>query len=140
MAKTFHVEIVTPQGMVLQDDVESVTLPGAVSPFQVLVNHAPILSELETGDIRVVDARGHEGHYATSGGFAEMKANVLTVIAETVEPAEKIDVARARSARSRAVERIHEARTAPRTTDIDIARAEAALARAINRLNVAGRG
>ncbi|HVK40316.1 MAG TPA: F0F1 ATP synthase subunit epsilon [Candidatus Kapabacteria bacterium] len=137
MAKTFSVEIVSPQRMVFQGEAESVTLPGVVAPFQVLYNHAPILTELEVGDIKIVDAQGRETHIATSGGFAEVKENKMTVIAEAAEAASEIDVKRAQSARERAAERVRDARQ--HTGDIDQLRAEAALARAMNRLKVADR-
>ena len=138
MAKTFSVEIVSPQRMVFQGEAESVTLPGVVAPFQVLYNHAPILTELEVGDIKVVDAQGRETHIATSGGFAEVRDNRMTVIAEAAEASTEIDTKRAERARERAAERVREARTNPRG-DIDQIRAEAALARATNRLQVAAR-
>jgi F-type H+-transporting ATPase subunit epsilon len=138
MAKTFHVEIVSPQRMVYEGEAESVTLPGAVAPFQVLYNHAPILTELEVGDIKIVDGAGRETHIATSGGFAEVKVNRMSVVAEAAEVAPEIDVKRAEAARARALERVHEARQNPRG-DVDIVRAEAALARATNRLAVADR-
>ena len=69
MAKHFHVEIVTPQQVVYAGEVESVTLPGIVAPFQVLVNHAPILTALEIGDIKIVRDLGH--------GTAEQTRRVL---------------------------------------------------------------
>ena len=138
MAKTFHVEIVSPQRMVYEGEAESVTLPGSVAPFQVLYNHAPILTELEVGDIRIVDAAGHEVHVATSGGFAEVKENRMTVIAEAAEASSEIDPKRAEQARQRAMERVMAARQNPRS-DIDMLRAEAALARATNRLKVLDR-
>ena len=134
---TLHVEIVTPRGVAYQGDVIAVTLPGAVAPFQVLRNHAPIVSELEVGDIKVEEAPNREMHFATSGGFAEVNNNRLTVIAETVEPASDIDVNRAERARQRAEDRVREARV-NHDAEIDAARAEAALARATNRLKVAG--
>jgi F-type H+-transporting ATPase subunit epsilon len=134
--KTFHLEIVTPRAVVFQGEVISATLPGVLSPFQVLHNHAPILTGLETGDLIIVDAANKEHHYATSGGFAEMKKNHLTVIAETVEAASEIDAARAERARQRAETRVREARVVHDGT-LDATRAEAALARALNRLKVA---
>jgi F-type H+-transporting ATPase subunit epsilon len=134
---TFHVEIVTPRGMAYQGEVISVTLPGVVAPFQVLHNHAPILSELEVGDIKVEEGPNREFHFATSGGFAEMNHNRLTVIAETVETASDIDVPRAERARQRAEARVREVRIA-HDSEIDAVRADAALARAVNRLKVAG--
>lgn len=138
MSKSFHVEIVSPHRKVYEGEAESVTLPGVVAPFQVLYNHAPILSELEVGDIRIVDAAGHEIHIATSGGFAEVKDNKVSVLAEAAEVASEIDVARAELARKRAAERVTEARLNPRG-DIDMTRAQIALARAMNRLMVADR-
>ena len=136
---TFHIEIVTPRGVAYQGEVVSATLPGSTAPFQVLHNHAPILAELETGDLKVEEPGNRERHFATSGGFAEMKFNRLTVIAETVEAAEEIDVDRAERARVRAEDRVREARVTHDTL-IDATRAEAALARAVNRLKVAGYG
>ena len=138
MTKTFHVEIVSPQRMVFEGEAESVTLPGTVGPFQVLVNHAPILSELEVGDIKIVDAAGHEIHIATTGGFAEVKDNKMSVLAEAAERSSEIDVHRAESARERAHERVTAARRDHRT-DVDMDRAQIALARAMNRLAVADR-
>jgi F-type H+-transporting ATPase subunit epsilon len=138
MAKAFHVEIVTPQRIVFEGEAVAVTLPGAVAPFQVLFNHAPILSELTVGDIKLVDVNEKDHHFATSGGFVEVKNNRLTVIAETVEASGSIDVERAERARLRAEERIRE-RRATHDASIDLPRAEAALARANNRLRVAGR-
>lgn len=134
--KTFHIEIVTPRAVVFQGEVISATLPGVVAPFQVLHNHAPILTALETGDLIIVDSAGKEHHYATSGGFAEMKKNRLTVIAETVEGSGEIDSQRAERARLRAEDRVRQARLS-HDGSIDGERAEAALARALNRLKVA---
>lgn len=137
--KTFHIEIVTPRELVFSGEASLVTLPGVVAPFQVLVNHAPIVTQLEVGDIKVVTSDNQELHFATSGGFLEMNHNRMTVIAETAETASAIDSERAERAYRRAQERISEGR---RTHDaaIDITRAEASLARAMNRLKISGRG
>jgi F-type H+-transporting ATPase subunit epsilon len=137
--KTFHVEIVTPRSQVYSGEATIVTLPGVVSPFQVLYNHAPLLTQLEVGDLKIVGPDQRETHFATSGGFVEMKDNHLTVIAETIEPAANIDVSRAEQAKMRAQERLQQARLHHDVT-VDTARAEASLARAINRLRVSGRG
>lgn len=135
--KTFHIEIVTPRRTVFQGEATLIALPGVVGPFQVLVNHAPLLTALEVGDIRIVSPEGKEQHFATSGGFVEVRNNVVTVIAETVEPATEIDIERARRARDRAEQRIVQARTIP-GSGIDRARAQAALARSVNRLKISG--
>lgn len=136
--KTFHVEIVTPQSQVFSGEVSLITLPGVMGPFQVLIHHAPIISQLEVGVILVREASGKEHLYTTSGGFAEMNHNRMTVIAETIEPVESIDTARAEQARTRALGRIHEIHHT-HSKDIDLMRAEAALARAVNRLKTAAR-
>jgi len=136
--KSFHVEIVTPQKMVFDGEATLVAVPGVVAPFQVLVNHAPILTQLEVGTIRLEHEGGTETVYATSGGFIEHNHNRMTIIAETIEPVEQIDPDRAQRARERALERIQAARVS-HDARIDLARAEAALARALNRLHIAGR-
>jgi len=137
--KTFQIEIVTPREQVFKGAASLVTLPGIVAPFQVLVNHAPIVTQLEIGDIKVVTDGGQELHFATSGGFMEMNSNSMTVIAETAEPSSGIDADRAERAYRRAQERIVEARRTHNSA-IDMTRAEAALTRATNRLRITGRG
>lgn len=136
--KTFHVEIVTPRSQVYSGEATMVTLPGVMGPFQVLYNHAPILTQLEVGDLRIVGPDQREIHFATSGGFVEMSNNRMTVIVETIESASDIDVARAERAQSRAQERLQQARL-HHDGSIDMARAEAALARSLNRIKVSGR-
>ncbi|MGA9365662.1 MAG: F0F1 ATP synthase subunit epsilon [Bacteroidota bacterium] len=132
--KTFKLEIVTPQRIVYNGSVVSFTAPGTVGSFQVLHNHAPLLSSIGIGQIKVVDDRGQEARYATSGGFVEVRENHVVTIAETAERADGIDVDRAKAALGRATLRLEEKRS-----DIDLVRARAAQARAANRLKIAGR-
>lgn len=138
MSKTFQLDIRTPEGMAWQGEAEIVTLPGRLGAFQVLINHAPLLTELEVGEIRIRKEGGKEEVFASSGGFAEVRMNTVTVLSETIEPAGSIDVSRAEQSRERALERIREARTNP-SAHIDRVRAEAALARAENRLKIVAR-
>ena len=138
MAQTFKLDIRTPEGMAWEGEAEIVTLPGRQGRFQVLVNHAPLLTELEVGEISLVDESGKEQIFASSGGFAEVRLNSVTVLSETIEEATDIDRDRAKSARTRAEERIKEARTTPGSS-INRTRAEASLARAENRLKVVSR-
>jgi F-type H+-transporting ATPase subunit epsilon len=133
--KTFKLEIVTPQRVVYDGSVVSFTAPGTVGSFQVLHNHAPLLSSIGIGQIKVVDDRGQEARYATSGGFVEVRENHVVTIAETAERADEIDVDRAKAALGRATMRLEEKRS-----DIDLVRARVALRRAQNRLTIAGRG
>lgn len=138
MAQTFQLDIRTPEGMAWQGNASIVTLPGRMGRFQVLVNHAPLLTELEVGEIRITDESGKEISFASSGGFAEVRLNSVTVLSETIEEAHEIDVDRARESRRRAEERARTARTTP-GSKISRSRAEAALARAENRLKIASR-
>lgn len=127
-----HLEIVTPERKVYSGDVESVSAPGVMGNFQVLRDHAPFLTEITIGEIRMKEPSGNELQYATNGGFVEISGNRIILLAETAERKDEIDIERARTARSRAEERIE--RKEPGT---DLPRARLALARAINRLRIA---
>ena len=131
--KPFKLEIVSPRRIVYSGDATSVSLPGAMGGFQVLHSHAPLLSSLNVGTMKLRTAEGTEVFYATSGGFVEVRDNVVTVVVESAEWANEIDVDRARRAVDRA-----QGRLKTRAADIDVTRAEASLARAMNRLRVAG--
>jgi F-type H+-transporting ATPase subunit epsilon len=132
--KTFSVEIVTPARVIFQGEITSLSAPGTVGGFQVLYNHAPLLSSLGTGVLKIREPEGKDVVYATSGGFVEVKNNKAVVLVESAEPPAEIDVARAEAAMERAKKRL----AAP-SPDIDVDRARAALARALNRLHVAGK-
>lgn len=79
--KLFDVEIVTPQKTVYKGRAKSVTVPGSVSSFQILHNHAPIVSSLELGIVKVVTEIG-EDFYAITSGFVENQKNVTSIIVE----------------------------------------------------------
>ena len=132
--KTYHLEIVTPKKVVLNAEVTSFSAPGVMGGFQVLRSHAPLLSTIAVGDVKVVDSQGKETHYSTSGGFVEVRDNRVILLAETAERSDEIDVDRAKISRDRAQQRIAE-----RKVETDVDRARVALARAINRLKISGR-
>ncbi len=129
------VEIVAPDGRVFQGEAESVSAPGVDGSFQVLTDHAPMIAAFEVGPIYVdptsQGAGGERITFATSGGFLEVLDNVVTILAETAEPEDEIDIERARAAEGRARERLE------RADDADRARAEADFERARNRARVA---
>lgn len=129
--KSFHLEIVTPKKIVLSTSVSSFTAPGVVGGFQVLRSHAPMLSAITVGVVKVVRDDGTEIHYATSGGFVEVRDNKVVMLAETAEPTDQIDAKRAEASRERA-----EKRLAEKKVDLDAERAKASLLRALNRLRV----
>lgn len=133
--KSFKLEIITPKKIAFSGDVESFTAPGVVGSFQVLYNHAPLLSAIGVGEVKLRDAEGKEIRYATSGGFVDVVHNNVTMLAETAERADEIDVPRAETAKERAAQRLSE-----RNSEIDVDRARVALARAVNRLKIAERG
>jgi F-type H+-transporting ATPase subunit epsilon len=133
--KNFKLEIVTPKKIIYSGDVQSFTAPGVVGSFQVLYNHAPLLSAIGVGEVKLRDAQGNEMRYATSGGFVDVVKNSVTMLAETAERADEIDVSRAQAARERAMKRIAE-----RRADLDYDRARVALMRATNRLKIAKQG
>lgn len=132
--KPFDLEIITPEGMEFEGRVESVTVPGAMGRFQVLYNHAPVISELEIGVIKFNDSRDNETLYATSGGFVQVLDNKVSIIVETAEESGTIDVQRALTAKKRAEEEL------AHRDKISAQKAQLALERAINRLRVAGKG
>jgi F-type H+-transporting ATPase subunit epsilon len=130
--KPFKVEIVTPKGLVFSGDIMSFSAPGVVGGFQVLKNHAPLLSSIAVGEVKIVDLAGNVSHYATSGGVVEVHDNKVMLLAETAERSDEIDVARAQAACDRARKRLAE-----KKSDLDVERARTALFRALNRLKVA---
>jgi len=135
MAKIL-LEIVTPDRVVVSEEVDIVTAPGVEGEFGVLANHAPMISAIKIGPLhyRVGDK---EEWVAISGGFCEVSRNKITFLVEAAEKAYEIDVERALRAKERAEKRIQA--YLARAEEIDYARARAALQRALTRLYVAER-
>ena len=79
--KTLTIRILTPEGTLHEGAATAVFLPGTVSPFEVLPDHAPIISALSAGDIRVVD--GEERRFAIRGGVVKVRNNEITACVET---------------------------------------------------------
>ncbi len=129
--KYLSIELATPNKKVSIGQANSCSAPGALGKFQVLPNHAPMVSELGIGEVKIeLPAKTH--YYSVSGGFLEVVSNKVLLLLETAEAAEDIDVSRAEKAKIRAQERLEH-----KDEHINTLRAEAALARALNRLNVA---
>jgi len=133
MAK-LQFELVSPERIVYSDDgVEMVIAPGADGELGILPNHAPLLTALGIGELRIRKGEEEES-FAVGGGFLEVLANRVIVMADVAELAEEIDVARAEAARERAERRCREA-----PEGLDMARCQAALRRSSVRLKVARR-
>ncbi|WP_045218880.1 F0F1 ATP synthase subunit epsilon [Desulfonatronum thioautotrophicum] len=128
MAKTIHLEIVTPDRKLLSEDVEFVGAPGYNGEFGVLPDHAPFLSALGVGSLHY-NKDGRKHWIFLSGGFAEVSSNKMSVLAEVAERAEEIDLERARKAKERAEKRMIEQKA-----QIDFARTQASLQRALARM------
>lgn len=131
MAQTFNLKVVAPDGQVLNKDVEFVVVPGEGGELGILPNHAPLIASLTIGVIRYT-VEGKVNKIAISGGFIEVAANKVTVLANTAETQDDIDLERAKAARERAEKRLRE-----RQADTDIQRAEVALKRAMARIKAA---
>jgi F-type H+-transporting ATPase subunit epsilon len=104
MEKTIDLEIVSPVRSVYKGKVKSVSAPGTLGSFQVLYNHAPMVSTFGVGHIKAETDDAGLIEYATSGGVLEVKNNKAVVLAETIESKEEIDFDRAKEAKLRAEE------------------------------------
>jgi F-type H+-transporting ATPase subunit epsilon len=128
-----ELEIVTPAGVVVREQVDEVEAPGVEGYFGVLPGHRPFMSQLRTGDLRY--RVGKDNHYvAVHWGFAEVLPHKVTILVETAELAEDIDLQRAETAKKRAEERMKQFGTA-----YDMESAKADLERAQARLDAAQR-
>lgn len=127
-----YLEIITPSKIGYKGNINSITVPGTKGNFQVLFNHAPIISSLEIGEIIIVEDDGKKVSFATSGGTIEVSNNKIIVLAESFERSDEIDINRAEAAMQRAQDRLKKRREA----EIDDFRAEIALKRALNRLKI----
>jgi len=126
-------EIVTAERVIYSDDVDIVVAPGIQGQMGILPSHAPLLTTLQPGEL-VVRKDGEETAIFVSGGFLEIMQDRVTVLADTAERAEEIDIARAEEAKVRAEERVKE-----HVPEMDLARVEAALRRSLMRLKIAER-
>jgi F-type H+-transporting ATPase subunit epsilon len=129
---TFMLEIVTPEQILLKDEVQFLVAPAVEGELGVMRNHAPLISSLKIGVLRYKDERGVQKRMAISGGFIEVIDNVARVLAETAEHGEEIDVLRARASKERAEKRLSQ-----RDDNINFTRAQMSLQRAIARLKAA---
>jgi F-type H+-transporting ATPase subunit epsilon len=127
-------DIVTPDRLVAHDAVTAVTLPGKNGYLGILPGHAPLLTELDSGEL-VYTREGVQHTLAVNWGFAEVLGDRVIVLVQSAERAEEIDVERAEKAKTRAEERLK------RFNDpqVDMERARKALTRAMVRLEAAQR-
>ena len=132
MADTFKLEIVTPEKQVAKDiAAEEAQIPGLNGYLGILPGHAPLIAELKSGEL-TYKANGVTRTLAVAWGFAEVLPDKVTILAETCERPQEIDVPRAQKAKVRAEDRLKS-----NNPEIDYNRAEDALQRAETRIKVA---
>ncbi len=131
MAKTFKLDIVTPERIVFSEEIVSLVAPAENGYYGVLAGHAPFLCTLQAGEVTIRRERG-EAHYSTSGGFMEVLPQRTIILSETAEELSAIDVKRAEEALERAKQRLAKAEAG-----VDRDRAREAKERAENRLMLA---
>lgn len=129
-----HLEVITPERRVFEDEVDMVVVPASDGMLGILPHHAPLFTALGTGEMRVQKGT-LEYPFAVFGGFMDVRAGRVTILTDAAEHAEEIDEQRAREAREQA----QKALEAPTTSAADEQRARAALQRALIRLRVAER-
>jgi F-type H+-transporting ATPase subunit epsilon len=134
MADELTLEIVTPERMAFKGVVEEVTIPGSEGEFGVLRGHAPLLSSVDVGELSFTQDHKRT-HYAVNTGYAEVTASKVTVLVETAERSDQIDLERARRAKQRAEELMGKL---PKE-DAEFEKIRLALLRAMTRLNTAGK-
>jgi F-type H+-transporting ATPase subunit epsilon len=133
MAQQIRLEVVTPNGAVVSEDVDIVNAPGYGGDFGVLANHAPFLSPIRVGLLSYEQGKKRE-NLMISGGFCEVSNNKITFLVESAELGKQIDVDRALRAKERAEQRL--AKASQHDDLINRTRAEAALQRALARMKV----
>lgn len=132
--KTIKVSVVTPDGPVYESDVEMVSTKASTGELGILPGHIPMVAPLQIGAVRLKNGSKYE-FIAVSGGFLEVRAQQVNILAQSAEISSEIDLERALRAKERAEKRLHERRQETH----DFKRAELALQRAINRISIAER-
>ncbi|MBA4695907.1 MAG: F0F1 ATP synthase subunit epsilon [Legionella sp.] len=126
MAITMHLDIVSAEAEIFSGVVESFVATGELGELGIVPGHAPLLTLLKPGEIRIKPMNGEETIYYVSGGILEVQSFHATVLADTVERADALDEAAALAAKARAEEALSH-----KQGDIDYSKAAAELARAV---------
>jgi F-type H+-transporting ATPase subunit epsilon len=133
LPESIELIVVTPERQLLRETVVEVTIPGLDGELGILPGHAPLITELGIGELHYRTTNSSQPILlAVLRGFAEVLPDRVTILAETAERAEEIDVARAEAAKARAEQRL-----AAHDANIDWDRATVSLQRALIRIQVA---
>ncbi|WP_188207599.1 F0F1 ATP synthase subunit epsilon [Alkalibacillus aidingensis] len=130
--KTLTVSVVTPDGPVLEESYEMVSVKAEGGELGILPGHIPLVAPLTISAVRL-KKEGKTDKISVSGGFLEVRPDQVTILAQAAENPSDIDIDRAEAAKKRAEERLNQVKS----EEIDFKRAELALQRAVNRLDVA---
>ena len=130
MAETLRLEIVTPQAVVVSEDVEMVTLPGVDGQMGVYPHHMRLITQIVPGEI-IVTSGGVDRLLAVGEGLVDVSAERVSILTDMAIPAEKIDEAQVEEARARAAARLRE-----KISDEEVASVNASLARSLAQLQV----
>lgn len=130
MAMTLHVDIVSAEKSIFSGTAEMVFAPAVMGEVGILPRHAPLITRLRPGEVRVKLPGGEEEFFYVSGGILEIQPQVVTVLADTAARAHDIDEAAAQEAKQRAEEALKDQKS-----EINYARAQLELAEAIAQLN-----
>ena len=106
----FHFELVSPEKLLFSGEVESVVVPGTEGAFTVLKDHAPVMTTLKPGLVEVAQSGGKPARHFVRGGFADVSANGLTILAEQAIPVEELDANRIAAAIKNAEEDVVDAK------------------------------
>lgn len=128
-----QLEIITAERQVFADQVDSVVAPGIDGQLGILPRHAPLMTALQPGEV-MIRKDGEPSYLAVTGGFMEVLANKVTILAAACEYSQEINEERAQTAMTRAQERLQ-----THATDLELERAAAAVRRAQVRLNIVRR-
>jgi F-type H+-transporting ATPase subunit epsilon len=129
MANSFTCNIVSAEASVYSGEVEQVIAAGVMGDLGILPGHAPLLTELNPGPIRVIHDGGQEENYYVSGGFLEVQPNVVTILADSASRARDLDESAAEEARQQALKAFND-----KSAELDYTRAAAELAEAVAQL------
>jgi len=126
MAMTVHVDIVSAEAAIFSGLATMVFAPGVMGELGIMPRHAPLLTKIKPGEVRIVTDEGNEEFFYVSGGMLEVQPHIVTILADTAARAKDLDEAAAQAAKERAEQALKDQKG-----EMDLAEAEAQLAEAI---------
>ncbi len=134
MAMTMHVDIVSAEVEIFSGTVTELYAPAEMGEVGIMPRHAPLLTKMKPGEVRVVDQHGEEQSFYVNGGILEVQPHVVTILSDTAMRAADLDEAAALESKAKA-----EAAMADKKTDYDYARAKAELIEAVAQIEAINR-